>query len=164
MILQLDEALSHFATVLETRIDREIREFPGSGAAGGIGAALVGALNARSRSGIEIVMEATDLKEQMIGADIVITGEGRIDSQSIHGKTPVGVAKLAKELNLPVIGIAGSVSQDVGVVHEHGIDAVFSVVNGACTLEQAFKDAAANVELTSRNIAVMAEGFVRLSR
>ncbi|WP_375749179.1 glycerate kinase [Vibrio sp. HN007] len=164
MVLELDDALSHFADVLESQVNKTIKEFPGAGAAGGIGAALVGALNAELRSGIEIVMEAAGLKEQMIRADLVITGEGRIDSQSIHGKTPVGVAKLAKELGLPVIGIAGSVSQDVAVVHEHGIDAVFSVVNGACTLEEAFRDAAANVELTSRNVAAMAAGFVKLSR
>lgn len=157
MVLELDCALSHFARLMEAQVNRSIKELPGAGAAGGIGAALVGVLNAKLRSGIDIVIEAAALKEHMAGADLVITGEGRIDSQSVHGKTPVGVAKLAKELGLPVIAIAGSVSQDVDVVYEHGIDAVFSVVSGACTLEEAYRDASANVELTSRNVAAMVD-------
>ena len=84
---------------------------------------------------------------------MVITGEGRIDSQSIHGKTPVGVARAAKKFDIPVIAIAGSVSKDVDVVYDHGIDAVFSVVTGAMSLEEALKNAKFNLEQTSANVA-----------
>ena len=83
----------------------------------------------------------------------MITGEGRIDSQTINGKVPIGVAQVAKQFNKPVIGIAGSLTADVGVVHEHGLDAVFSVLFGICTLEEALANAAQNVRMTARNVA-----------
>jgi glycerate kinase len=85
------------------------------------------------RCGIEIVTDALHLDACVADADLVVTGEGRIDSQTIHGKVPVGVAKVAKRYNKPVIGIAGSLTADVGVVHEHGLDAVFSVIYTICT-------------------------------
>ncbi len=85
--------------------------------------------------------------------DLVVTGEGRIDSQTIHGKVPVGVAKVAKRYNKPVIGIAGSLTADVGVVHEHGLDAVFSVIYTICTLDEALRNAHENVRMTARNVA-----------
>ena len=88
-------------------------------------------------------------------ADLVITGEGRIDSQTIHGKVPVGVAKVAKRFNKPVIGIAGSLTADVGVVHDHGLDAVFSVIYTICSLEDALENASANVQMAARNIAAV---------
>lgn len=83
----------------------------------------------------------------------MITGEGRIDSQTIHGKVPIGVARVAKRYNKPVIGIAGSLTADADVVYEHGLDAVFSVIYSICTLEQALDNAAGNVFMTARNIA-----------
>ena len=84
---------------------------------------------------------------------LVITGEGRIDSQSIHGKVPIGVANVAKKYHKPVIGIAGSLTDDVGVVHQHGIDAVFSVLTSIGTLDEAFRGAYDNICRASRNIA-----------
>lgn len=81
------------------------------------------------------------------------TGEGRIDSQTIHGKVPIGVANIAKRYNKPVIGIAGSLTADVSVVHEHGLDAVFSVIYTICTLEDALQNASENVRMTARNVA-----------
>ena len=95
------------------------------------------------------------LADQVADADLVITGEGRIDSQTIHGKVPVGVAKVAKRFNKPVIGIAGSLTADVGVVHDHGIDAVFSVIYTICTLEDALENAGENVRMAARNIAAV---------
>lgn len=153
LLLPLDEALSHYGNKLEKHFNKPIKNVPGVGAAGGIAAALYGVLGANLRSGIEIVIDASGLAKTLEDADLVITGEGRIDSQTIYGKTPIGVAKLAKIFSLPVIGIAGSISHDCEVVNEHGIDMLFSVVNGACSLSEAFKDAAKNVELTSRNVA-----------
>jgi len=125
----------------------------GGGAAGGMGAALYAFCGAELRQGIEIVTDALHLDKHVADADLVITGEGRIDSQTIHGKVPVGVAKVAKRYNKPVIGIAGSLTADVGVVHEHGIDAVFSVIYTVCSLEEALENAAENVRMTARNIA-----------
>lgn len=107
------------------------------------------------RQGIDIVTDALHPADQVADADLVITGEGRIDSQTIHGKVPVGVARVAKRYNKPVIGIAGSLTADVGVVHEHGIDAVFSVLYTICSLEDALDNASENVQLAARNIAAV---------
>lgn len=144
--------MKHYAEVIARQTGKDVEFAPGAGAAGGLGAALLAFLNAELRSGIEIVTEAVELEKAIMDADLVITGEGRIDSQSIKGKVPVGVARLAKRHNKPVIGIAGSLSSDVAVVYEHGIDCVFSVLNKVCSLDEALNDAAANVRLTARNI------------
>ncbi|WP_261857751.1 glycerate kinase [Photobacterium sanguinicancri] len=153
MVEQLDANLAHYAELIKTQLGNEVKDTAGAGAAGGLGAALIGLFSASLRPGIEIVMDAVDLKAQLAGADLVITGEGRIDSQTIHGKTPIGVARCAKAFGIPVVGIAGCLSNDCHVVHEHGIDAVFSVVPRSVSLEEALRDAAVNVELTSANVA-----------
>jgi glycerate kinase len=155
MVTQLDSALNHFGRLLQQATGREVLNAPGAGAAGGMGAALLGMLNARLRPGIEIVIETLRLEEALRDADLVITGEGRLDSQSIHGKTPIGVARVAKHYGLPVIGIAGSLSKDYQVVHQHGIDAAFSVLDRVVTLEEALADAADNLEVTARNVAAV---------
>ena len=155
MVTQLDAALRHYGTLLEQATGREVINAPGAGAAGGMGAALLGMLNARLRPGIEIVIETLQLEEALRDADLVITGEGRLDSQSIHGKTPIGVARVAKRFGLPVIGIAGSLSKDYQVVHQHGIDAAFSVLDRVVSLEDALAEAANNLEVTARNVAAV---------
>ena len=106
-------------------------------------------------SGDKDVTVALHLDEQVADANMVITGEGRIDSQTIHGKVPVGVARVAKRYNKPVIGIAGSLTADVGVVHQHGLDAVFSVIYTICSLEDALENPRPNVQLAARNIAAV---------
>ena len=153
MVVQLDENLARYARVILRDLGVPVETVPGAGAAGGMGAALLGCLHAELRPGVEIVMEAVGLEDCLRDADLVITGEGRIDSQTVHGKTPIGVARLAKRHGKPVVGIAGSLSADVGVVHRHGIDAVFSVLSRPVTLEQALEGAAANLRAASRNIA-----------
>ena len=155
MVIELDQNLAHYADIIKRDLGSDIKNMAGAGAAGGMGAALLGLFNAQLRSGIEIVIDAVNLHDIVKDADLVITGEGRIDSQTIHGKTPIGVARAAKKFNKPVIGIAGCLSQDCGVVYGHGIDAVFSIVPAAMSLEQAFKDAAINVEFTARNVAAI---------
>ncbi len=139
--------------MIQRDLDIDVLHIPGGGAAGGMGAALHAFCQAELRRGIEIVTEALGLDDLVKDATLVITGEGRIDSQTIHGKVPIGVAKVAKRYNKPVIGIAGSLTADVGVVHQHGIDAVFSVIYSICTLEEALDNAAQNVRMTARNIA-----------
>ncbi|MCE6962688.1 glycerate kinase [Leclercia sp. UBA5958] len=155
MIARLDKALEHYAQVIARDLDVDVLSLEGGGAAGGMGAALYAFCGAHLRQGIEIVTDALDLDRQVADADLVITGEGRIDSQTIHGKVPVGVAKIAKRYNKPVIGIAGSLTADVGVVHDHGLDAVFSVLYTICTLEEALENASENVRMTARNVAAV---------
>lgn len=153
MIARLDKALAHYAHIIARDLQREVLDLSGGGAAGGMGAALYAFCGARLRPGIEIVTDALALDKQLADADLLITGEGRIDSQTVQGKVPVGVAKIARRYNVPVIGIAGSLTADVGVVHRHGIDAVFSVLYKICTLEEALANAGENVRMTARNIA-----------
>lgn len=153
LVQQLDDALAHYAGIIQRDLDIDVLHIAGGGAAGGMGAALHAFCQAELRRGIEIVTEALGLADQVKDADLVITGEGRIDSQSINGKVPIGVAQVAKQFNKPVIGIAGSLTADVGVVHAHGLDAVYSVLFGICTLDEALAQAAQNVRLTARNVA-----------
>ncbi|MXP59171.1 glycerate kinase [Pantoea sp. Taur] len=153
LVQQLDKALAHYAEIIHRDLDIDVLHIAGGGAAGGMGAALHAFCQAELRRGIEIVTEALGLADQVKDADLVITGEGRIDSQTINGKVPIGVAKVAKQFNKPVIGIAGSLTADVGVVHQHGLDAVFSVLFSIGSLEDALANAAQNVRLTARNVA-----------
>ncbi|EKZ6355986.1 glycerate kinase [Klebsiella aerogenes] len=157
MIERLDRGLQHFAQIIDRDLDIDVLSLEGGGAAGGMGVALYAFCGANLRPGIEIVTDALGLADLVADADLVITGEGRIDSQTIHGKVPVGVAKVAKRFNVPVIGIAGSLTADVGVVHQHGLDAVFSVLYSVCTLDEALANAAANVRMTARNVAAVLE-------
>ncbi|MCP1630106.1 glycerate kinase [Citrobacter amalonaticus] len=153
LILELDRNLAHYADIIKKSLGVDVKNVPGAGAAGGMGAALMAFLGAELKSGIEIVTQALNLEEHIHDCTLVVTGEGRIDSQSIHGKVPVGVANVAKKYHKPVIGIAGSLTRDVGVVHQYGIDAVFSVLTSIGTLEEAFRGAFDNIYRTSRNIA-----------
>jgi glycerate kinase len=162
MVQVLDANLGRLARIVERDLGVAVDQVPGAGAAGGMGAAMVAFFGATLKPGIEIVTAAVDLDAHVRDADLVITGEGRIDFQTVHGKTPIGVARIAKRHGKPVIGIAGALGANVGVVHEHGIDAVFSVLSKPCTLDEALRDAAANVELTARNVAaVLRMGLAR---
>ena len=154
-VARLDHALHHYAKIIQRDLDVDVLTLAGGGAAGGMGAGLYAFCVAELRRGIEIVTDALHLAEHVAGADLVITGEGRIDSQTVHGKVPVGVAKVAKRYNKPVIGIAGSLTADVGIVHEHGLDAVFSVIYTICSLDDALKNAGENVRMTARNVAAV---------
>ncbi|HED1309825.1 TPA: glycerate kinase, partial [Kluyvera ascorbata] len=155
MVAFLDRALAHYAGCIQRDLGRDVLTLEGGGAAGGMGAALHAFCGAALRPGIEIVTDALHLDALVADASLVITGEGRMDSQTIHGKVPVGVAKVAKRYRIPVIGIAGSLTPDVGVVHQHGIDAVFSVIYRICTLEEALSEAGENVRMAARNIAAV---------
>lgn len=155
MVALLDRNLRHYAAVLERDLGQKIDDVPGAGAAGGLGAGLLAFLQAELKRGVDIVIEATNLLEAVRDADVVITGEGKIDGQTIYGKTPIGVAKTAKKHGIPVIGIAGNIGADSHVVYEHGIDALFSIVPGVTTLENAFANASDYVEKTAMNVAAV---------
>ena len=150
---QLDAALANLADISAKLLGRDCREVAGAGAAGGLGYALVQFLSARMAPGIDLVLEAVCFDEQLQGADLVITGEGRVDGQSLSGKTPVGVARWAKRHDLPVIALCGSIGAGAEGVHKVGIDALFTVVPGVCTLDDAMAEAAANLERTAAQIA-----------
>ncbi len=155
IVNQLDENLAHYAAIIEKDLGVKIADVPGSGAAGGLGGGLLAFMQAELSRGVDIVMEAAKLSDIIAGADLVITGEGKIDGQTIFGKTLIGVAKTAKKHGVPVIGIAGNVASDSDVVHEYGIDAIFSIVPGAVSLQEAFLHADEFVERTARNIAAV---------
>ncbi|GAM12527.1 glycerate kinase [Mesobacillus selenatarsenatis] len=153
MVEVLDNNLHHFADIIRTDLGKDIEHVSGAGAAGGLGGGLMAFLSAELKRGVDIVLEATKLETHLLNADFVITGEGKIDGQTIFGKTPIGVARTAKRQNVPVIAIAGNVASDSEVVHEHGIDAVFSIVPGVIALEDAFENASKYVERIAANIA-----------
>jgi glycerate kinase len=153
MVKQLDNSLRHYAEVIARDLGVNVAEVPGAGAAGGMGAAMLAFLSGHLRSGSEVVADAIGLDAELADADLVITGEGRLDSQTIQGKTPIGVARVAQAHGVPVIGLAGCLSPDAAVVHQHGIDAVFCAVRKACSMEEALREAAFNVRSAARNIA-----------
>jgi glycerate kinase len=140
-VRQLDAALSHYADIIQRDLGIDLRDAPGAGAAGGLGLGLMVFLKARPIPGIDVIIKATDLMADLEGADLVFTAEGRIDCQSAMGKVPTGVALKAKEFGLPVIAIAGEVTDDCRIIYEQGIDAVVSIAPGPITLNQSMTEA-----------------------
>ncbi|MBU3568943.1 glycerate kinase [Priestia aryabhattai] len=153
MVKQLDRNLAHYAAIVGKEMGIHIQSVPGAGAAGGLGGGLLAFLSAELKPGVDIVIKATQLESYIKNADLVITGEGRIDGQTIYGKTPIGVAKTAKKHSVPVVAIAGSIVAGSEAVYEHGISALFSVVPGAVTLPEALEKADENIERTAKNVA-----------
>lgn len=153
----LDAALMHFADVTTEYTGRDFREYPGAGAAGGLGFALLSYLDAELSPGIELVMEAVGLENDIKEADLVITGEGRLDGQSMMGKAPLGVARLGKKYNKPVIALAGVIGEGVEKCNEMGIDAFFPILRRIMTAEDAVKK-----ENAAINMANTAEQVIRL--
>jgi glycerate kinase len=153
MVAQLDANLCHYAQVIARDLGRDVAAIPGGGAGGGIGAAMLVFLGGRLRPGVDIVTEAVGLAQEVRDADLVITGEGRIDAQTLKGKTPMGVARVAKACGKPVLAIGGCLSADAGAVLGHGIDAIFSSVARSCTVAEALADAQANLHAVARNAA-----------
>jgi glycerate kinase len=137
----LDAALARFADVCAQTLGRDDRDLPGSGAAGGIGFAARSFLGATFRPGIELVAEVSGLEQALIGADLVITGEGRLDLQTLHGKTPMGVASIAKRHGVPVVALAGMLGEGYQQLYGHGIDAAFSLAPGPISLADALTEA-----------------------
>ncbi|WPN49764.1 glycerate kinase [Pseudomonas sp. P8_241] len=134
---QLDCALANFAGHCASALKRDVRDEPGSGAAGGLGFAAKAFLGAQFKAGVEVVAELVNLAEAVAGADLVITGEGRFDAQTLRGKTPYGVARIAKLQGVPVIVIAGTLGKGYQALYDHGIDAAFALASGPMSLDQA---------------------------
>jgi glycerate kinase len=150
---QLDDALRQLAVVVAADLGKDFSQEPGVGAAGGVGFAARAFLNACFRPGVELVTELTGLAQSMAGANLVITGEGRFDAQSLHGKTPVGVARLAQSHGIPVVVLAGSLGEGYQQMYQAGVVAAFSVVPGPMTLEQACADAEYELQARASDIA-----------
>ena len=141
MVQELDRALAHFAEVVKRDLELDIAERPGAGAAGGLGYGLMVFLGAEIRSGIDLVCEVLGLDQRLEGADLVITGEGQIDGSTVYNKAPIGVARHAKALGIPVLAVAGSLGSGYEAVLKEGIDAVAPMVRGEVTVEEAMSNA-----------------------
>jgi glycerate kinase len=154
-VLTLDAALGHFAQHSAKVLGRDESHYPGSGAAGGMGFAAKAYLNASFRPGVEVVADLTGLEAALKGADLVFTGEGRFDAQTLRGKTPFGVAKVAKRAGVPVIVLAGTLGEGYADLYQHGITAAFALTSGPMTLDQACRNAATLLHDRARDLALV---------
>lgn len=145
----LDEAMAHFARVTSETLENDYMNIPGAGAAGGLGYAFLAYTGAALTPGIELILDAVGLEEELSGADVVVTGEGRLDFQTAMGKAPVGVARLAKKYNAKVIAFAGSVTKEATACNKEGIDAFFPILRGVCTLAEAMDPVTARNNMTA---------------
>lgn len=159
MICQMDEWLARYASLTAAKYAGSDAKHPGTGAAGGLGFAFLSYLNAGLEPGVKIVLEETGLESRIRNADLVVTGEGRLDGQTVLGKAPIGVAALAKKYDKPVIALAGSVTEEAGLCNTHGIDAFFPILRGIQTLPEAM-----DKENAAGNMAAAAEQVFRLIR
>lgn len=153
MVQQLDAALAHFAEIAERDCGKQIRDHAGAGAAGGMGGGLLLLPDVQLKAGVQIVLDTLRLADFVKDADYVITGEGRMDAQSIMGKTPIGVARTAKQFNKPVIAIVGCLREDYDVVFAHGIDAVFPIIRQLGELPDILKQGEQNLISAAQNVA-----------
>jgi glycerate 2-kinase len=140
MAEELDSALSRYADILKRDLGQDVGAVPGAGAAGGLGAGLIAFLQARLRPGVDLVFGAMDIERHLEGADLVITGEGRIDRQDLYGKAPMGIAQRARARGIPCFAVAGSTGRDYHVVYDHGLDAVIGTVNRPMQLDRAIAE------------------------
>lgn len=155
MVQTLDANLAHYAAVIKATLGTDLADFPGAGAAGGLGAGLLAFTQSQMEKGVEIVVRETRLKERAVGADYVFTGEGAIDFQTQYGKTPMGTAQAVKAVspNAKVIGVAGNVGEGIDQLYDLGIDAIFGILPGIVDLPTAIQAASANLARTAENIA-----------
>lgn len=157
MILQMDQWLENYAELTSLKYTTADAKQAGSGAAGGLGFAFLAYTNAVLESGIKIVLEETNLEKYVKEADLVVTGEGRLDGQTVFGKAPVGVAKIAKSYGKPVIAFAGAVAKEAGLCNDYGIDAFFPILRNVQTLQEAMEPGVAR-----ENMEAAAEQVFRL--
>ncbi len=161
MIMQMDKWLAYYAALSREKFPHANMNHAGTGAAGGLGFAFLTYTNAVLESGIKIVLEETRLEEYVKDADLVITGEGRLDSQTVMGKAPIGVANIAKKYDKKVVALSGCVTDDAGVCNEHGIDAFFPILRKVVTLAEAMDhdEAEKNMIATSEQVFRLVKAF-----
>ena len=143
------DAMAHFAQITSKTLGTDYCNTPGAGAAGGLGFAFLSYLGAALTPGIELILNAVGLEQELSDADVVVTGEGRLDFQTAMGKAPVGVAKLAKKHHAKVIAFAGSVTKEAAACNKEGIDAFFPILRNICTLAEAMDSATAKANMTA---------------
>ena len=136
----LDKNLEHYAAIIRNHLGIEIENINGAGAGGGMGAGLMAFLNAELKSGIDLILETLEIKKHIKNIDLIITGEGKIDKQTLQGKTILGIAALAKEYHVPVIAITGKIGDNIDEIYKLGITSIFSIVNKPMKLEEAIND------------------------
>lgn len=152
MVDELEQGLASLAQVIAEQLGKEVASLPGAGAAGGLGAGLVAFLAAKLTPGVEAVIDAVGLEEKMRGSDLVITAEGRLDGQSAFGKTPAGVASLAKRLGIPAVALAGSIGSGYEKIYDTGICAVFCILDRPMPIEDAIAEADALLERAAESV------------
>lgn len=154
MVKLLDKGLEQFSLVTFREFGRDIQNVPGAGAAGGLGAAFTGFLDAQLFSGVDLLLDTIGMEEKLAGVDFVITGEGKLDDQTSMGKAPLGVAQLAAKYGIPVIALAGGVTQQASALNELGITSFFSIMNEPMTLENAMDPSVTfeNLRMTSKQL------------
>ena len=157
MIRQMDQWMERYGDLAARTFPAADKEAPGAGAAGGLGFAFLTFLNGSLESGVGMVLKEINLKDDIRDADLVITGEGRLDAQTVMGKAPIGVAHLAKEYGKPVIAFSGAVTREAGLCNQHGIDAFFPIMRGVVSLQEALDPGEARI-----NAADTAEQVFRL--
>lgn len=154
---ELDSNLKHYAEVVKRDMGKEIDKVEGAGAAGGLGAALIGFCNGKLESGIDLVIKYSDLEDKVRKADFVFTGEGSIDFQTKFGKTPIGVAKIAKKYNIPVIAFGGRIGEGIDELYSLGIDSVIGITPGVISLDEALNKGKDNLEISAENVVRILE-------
>jgi len=159
MVEILDRNLEHYGRLLEKTLNVSIMDYPGAGAAGGMGAGVMAFLGASLKKGIDIVVEASGLENIIRDADLVITGEGSIDYQTAFGKTPYGVAKTAAKYNIPVVAIAGHIGQGAETLYEKGFTSIFSIAEGPISLEESMANCSQLLERASERIIRLCKHF-----
>lgn len=152
MIIILDNNLRHLAQKIKDDCNKDVLNIQGCGAAGGLPTLLLSYANVTLKAGIEIVLDTINFEEYLLNADLVITGEGRIDKQSVYGKVPVGVAKKAKKYNIPVLAIVGGIGEGASAVYEHGVDSIMSIVNRPMSLSEAMENSTELLEDVTERI------------
>lgn len=149
---QVEELEAGLAKLVEKTGRNDLADCPGAGAAGGLGFGMMAFFGASILPGIKIVMDAVKLRDRLAGADLCITGEGKLDTQSLAGKTPIGVARLCKEMGIPCIGLAGLIDQGIKPARDEGLTAWFSIAPGPMKLADAIEHAASLLRRTSENV------------
>ena len=155
MVVDMDAWMENYALLTATVIPGADMNYPGCGAAGGLGFAFLNYLGAELKSGVDLILDAINIEADLPDCDLVITGEGRIDGQSYMGKAPVGIAKLAKKYGKPVVAFCGCATKDASVCNDHGIDAIFSILKAPCTTEEAMEIPTAYANLKETAVQVL---------
>ncbi len=149
----LEENIIRFADLTENITGKDLRDEPGAGAAGGIGFGFMAYLDAQMRNGFRLISEMTGLEEEVKKCNLVITGEGKIDRQTQFGKTPYGVAQVAKKHNKPVIAVSGTLGEGYEVLYEKGFDALLSITDRPMSLQDSMKNAGKLLKSTGKSLA-----------